>query len=45
MVIKVYNFKQSERKFKIFFQKYKGNYLKIGGLFIYFNKSVLTIFL
>lgn len=43
--IKLYNFKQSQRKFKIVFQRYTGNRLKFGGLFIYFNKSALIFFL
>lgn len=45
MIFEKYNFKRCKSRYKIVFQRYNGSSIHFGGLFIYFNKSLIAIYL
>ena len=45
MIFKKYNFNRCEPRYKIVFQRYNESSIHFGGLFIYFNKSLIAIYL
>ena len=45
MVIEKYYFPHSKPKYKIVITKYKGTHTKLGGLFIYFGKYIIGVYL